>query len=121
VNCQIPCLRDSIIPILSTLLVSYFSDLFTRQKLTLAGVDNEGQRRDSLHAIINGLPDPNYATLRALVLVSFLILFFLILLLSVLTYAASQPGPGALDQQPHERRQHCNLLWVSSGYCFIED
>lgn len=25
-------------------------------------------RRDSLHAIINSLPDPNYATLRALVL-----------------------------------------------------
>lgn len=25
-------------------------------------------RRDSLHAIINGLPDPNYATLRALTL-----------------------------------------------------
>ena len=25
-------------------------------------------RRDSLHAIINALPDPNYATLRALVL-----------------------------------------------------
>jgi len=25
-------------------------------------------RRDSLHAIINGLPDPNYATLRALIL-----------------------------------------------------
>lgn len=46
--------------------------LFTRQMLTRAGVDNEGQRRDSLHAIINGLPDPNYATLRALVLVSFL-------------------------------------------------
>lgn len=27
-------------------------------------------RRDSLHATINGLPDPNYATLRALTLVS---------------------------------------------------
>ncbi len=25
-------------------------------------------RRDSVHAIINALPDPNYATLRALVL-----------------------------------------------------
>lgn len=25
-------------------------------------------RRDSLHAIINSLPDPNYATLRALML-----------------------------------------------------
>ncbi|RAL68361.1 hypothetical protein DID88_007092 [Monilinia fructigena] len=30
--------------------------------------DDEIVRRDSLHAIINGLPDPNYATLRALTL-----------------------------------------------------
>jgi hypothetical protein len=36
----------------------------------LKGIENDTQRRDSLHAIINGLPDPNYATLRALVLVS---------------------------------------------------
>ena len=28
--------------------------------------DDDIVRRDSLHAIINGLPDPNYATLRAL-------------------------------------------------------
>ncbi|KAI9795479.1 MAG: hypothetical protein M1833_007009 [Piccolia ochrophora] len=31
-------------------------------------VDDDIVRRDSLHAIINGLPDPNYATLRALIL-----------------------------------------------------
>lgn len=36
------------------------------------GIENDIQRRDSLHAIINGLPDPNYATLRALVLVSWI-------------------------------------------------
>ncbi|CAJ2504354.1 Uu.00g117480.m01.CDS01 [Anthostomella pinea] len=30
--------------------------------------DDDIVRRDSLHAIINGLPDPNYATLRALAL-----------------------------------------------------
>lgn len=30
--------------------------------------DDEVVRRDSLHAIINSLPDPNYATLRALTL-----------------------------------------------------
>jgi hypothetical protein len=30
--------------------------------------DDEVVRRDSLHAIINNLPDPNYATLRALTL-----------------------------------------------------
>ncbi|BCS22929.1 putative Rho GTPase activator (Rgd1) [Aspergillus puulaauensis] len=33
-----------------------------------ARVDDDIQRRDSLHAIINGLPDAHYATLRALVL-----------------------------------------------------
>ncbi len=31
-------------------------------------MDDDAARRDSLHAIINALPDPNYATLRALVL-----------------------------------------------------
>lgn len=33
-------------------------------------IENEDEilRRDSLHAIINSLPDPNYATLRAVVL-----------------------------------------------------
>jgi hypothetical protein len=30
--------------------------------------DDDVVRRDSLHAIINALPDPNYATLRALTL-----------------------------------------------------
>jgi hypothetical protein len=41
------------------------------EKLTfLLGIDDEIVRRDSLHAVINSLPDPNYATLRALVLVS---------------------------------------------------
>lgn len=31
-----------------------------------ARIDDETLRRDSLHAVINSLPDPNYATLRAL-------------------------------------------------------
>ncbi|KAE8835684.1 hypothetical protein HRS9122_07954 [Pyrenophora teres f. teres] len=33
-----------------------------------ARIDDETMRRDSMHALINALPDPNYATLRALVL-----------------------------------------------------
>jgi hypothetical protein len=33
-----------------------------------AKIDDPTLRRDSLHAVINALPDPNYATLRALVL-----------------------------------------------------
>ncbi|KKA31214.1 hypothetical protein TD95_000823 [Thielaviopsis punctulata] len=33
-----------------------------------AQIEDDTLRRDTLHAIINGLPDPNYATLRALTL-----------------------------------------------------
>jgi Rho GTPase-activating protein RGD1 len=33
-----------------------------------AKIDDDVGRRDSLHAIINSLPDPNYATLRVLTL-----------------------------------------------------
>lgn len=37
--------------------------------MTNIGIDDDITRRDSLHATINSLPDPNYATLRALTLV----------------------------------------------------
>ncbi|KAG5975092.1 hypothetical protein E4U58_002086 [Claviceps cyperi] len=33
-----------------------------------AKIEDDNMRRDSLHAIINSLPDPNYATLRAIML-----------------------------------------------------
>jgi Rho GTPase-activating protein RGD1 len=36
--------------------------------LTAAKIDDDIVRRDSLHAIVNDLPDPNYATLRQLAL-----------------------------------------------------
>ena len=36
--------------------------------LTSLELDDDIVRRDSLHAIINALPDPNYATIRALIL-----------------------------------------------------
>ncbi|RMZ90628.1 hypothetical protein DV736_g2142, partial [Chaetothyriales sp. CBS 134916] len=36
------------------------------QFIRAAQIDNDDIRRDSLHAIINSLPDPNYATLRVL-------------------------------------------------------
>lgn len=35
----------------------------------ISGIDDDVTRRDSMHATINSLPDPNYATLRALTLV----------------------------------------------------
>lgn len=36
--------------------------------IEVAKIEDDTVRRDSIHAIINALPDPNYATLRALVL-----------------------------------------------------
>ncbi|KAL7787971.1 hypothetical protein V8C37DRAFT_389215 [Trichoderma ceciliae] len=58
------------------LLKQFFRDLpdplFTTEHhgsfINAAKHDDEVVRRDSLHAIINSLPDPNYATLRALML-----------------------------------------------------
>jgi hypothetical protein len=36
--------------------------------INAARIEDDVVRRDSLHAVINSLPDPNYATLRALTL-----------------------------------------------------
>jgi hypothetical protein len=60
----------------ATLLKQFFRDLpdplFTSRAydafINAARVDDPGARRDALHQQINDLPDPNYATLRALVL-----------------------------------------------------
>ncbi|KAH7381671.1 Rho GTPase-like protein activator [Pyrenochaeta sp. MPI-SDFR-AT-0127] len=58
------------------LLKQFFRELpdslLTREFYTkfidAARIDDDTMRRDSMHALINALPDPNYATLRALVL-----------------------------------------------------
>ncbi|KIH89241.1 RhoGAP group protein [Sporothrix brasiliensis 5110] len=58
------------------LLKQFFRDLpdplLTRQQydrlIEAAQHEDDTVRRDSLHAVINDLPDPNYATLRALIL-----------------------------------------------------
>jgi hypothetical protein len=60
----------------ATLLKQFFRDLpeplFTSRAydafINAARVEDDGARRDALHQQINDLPDPNYATLRALVL-----------------------------------------------------
>lgn len=60
----------------ATLLKQFFRDLpdplFTRaaysQFIEAAKLEDEQSRRDALHQLINDLPDPNYATMRALVL-----------------------------------------------------
>jgi len=62
----------------ATLLKQFFRELpdplLTRAKyahfLEAAAIPDDTMRRDRLHAAINDLPDPNYATLRALILVS---------------------------------------------------
>lgn len=36
----------------------------------MTGIDDDITRRDQMHATINSLPDPNYATLRALTFVN---------------------------------------------------
>ncbi|KAK0936113.1 Rho GTPase-activating protein [Friedmanniomyces endolithicus] len=60
----------------ATLLKQFFKQLpdplFTHEAyqgfIDASKSDEESQRRDGLHALINELPDPNYATMRALVL-----------------------------------------------------
>ena len=60
----------------ATLLKQFFRDLpdplFTTAAydafIEAARIDDDSARRDALHQQINDLPDPNYATLRALVL-----------------------------------------------------
>lgn len=52
--------RDLPDPLLTTEHYAAFIDA--------ARIDDDVIRRDSLHAIVNGLPDANYATLRAVVL-----------------------------------------------------
>lgn len=41
---------------------------FYSKYIDAARIDDDTMRRDSMHALINALPDPNYATLRALAL-----------------------------------------------------
>jgi hypothetical protein len=64
---QILYLRLNIILHLSKLLVR-FSSGYIFINTDFAEIDDDIVRRDSLHAIINSLPDPNYATLRAITL-----------------------------------------------------
>jgi hypothetical protein len=60
----------------ATLLKQFFRDLpdplFTKVGyqgfIEAAKIDDDNQRRDAMHQNINDLPDPNYATLRAIVL-----------------------------------------------------
>jgi hypothetical protein len=44
------------------------TDEFYSKFVDAARIDDDTMRRDSMHALINALPDPNYATLRALML-----------------------------------------------------
>ncbi|KAL3454030.1 hypothetical protein BJX65DRAFT_301826 [Aspergillus insuetus] len=63
---------NSVAGLLKQFLRDLPDPLFTSQAysgfIDAARIDDDIQRRDSLHAIINGLPDAHYATLRALIL-----------------------------------------------------
>jgi hypothetical protein len=41
---------------------------YYNQFIDAARIDDDTMRRDTMHALINSLPDPNYATLRAVTL-----------------------------------------------------
>lgn len=70
----------------------------------LIGIDDDIMRRDSLHATINSLPDPNYATLRALTLVRMIIhIYNYILLAFEITRAIASPSrPRTFGKYSHE-------------------
>lgn len=51
--------------------------VFLSLTLETAGIDDDIQRRDSLHALINNLPDAHYATMRALILVRYMFIIHL--------------------------------------------
>ncbi|KAL3466787.1 hypothetical protein BJX64DRAFT_249912 [Aspergillus heterothallicus] len=63
---------NSVAGLLKQFLRDLPDPLFTSQAysgfIDAARIDDDIQRRDSLHAIVNGLPDAHYATLRALIL-----------------------------------------------------
>ena len=78
------------------------------------GIDDDITRRDSLHATINSLPDPNYATLRALTLV----IFFYIQVISIdstKSPAAPTSGSRTLRGQSDECWESSDLLRVIRG------
>ena len=54
--------------------VQQCSPSYNAPRLIHVGIDDDIMRRDSMHATINALPDPHYATLRALTLVRKLLL-----------------------------------------------
>jgi Rho GTPase-activating protein RGD1 len=76
VNFQNPASFHHDIASVTTLLKHFLRDLpdplltadAYSQFIQAAKIDNDAVRRDSLHAVINNLPDPNYATLRVLTL-----------------------------------------------------
>ena len=74
------------------------------------GIDDDITRRDSMHATINSLPDPNYATLRALTLVNLFIMYMFYR--QVLINTAPQSRAGPLGCKSNERREFGHNLWV---------
>ena len=81
--------------------------------MSLLGIEDDIQRRDSMHALINNLPDAHYATLRAMILVSPFVLNNFLLCLTHPT--ALEQDSRTLHAKPYECWKPRNLLWVSTG------
>lgn len=65
---------NSVAGLLKTFFRELPDPLFTNQHyndfIEAAKVEDDNGRRDAIHAVINDLPDANYATLRCVILVS---------------------------------------------------
>lgn len=77
-------------------------------------IDGDITRRDSLHALINRLPDPNYATLRILILVGLFNRGDTYQCLN--SFVAFASGPRAIKHEPDELRESRYLLWVPLSF-----
>lgn len=77
------------------------------------GIDDDAQRRDSLHALINSLPDAHYATLRAIILVSLLTRFPSIYLNHKLT---TTQHLNKIQEHYTQNRMNAGNLAICFGY-----
>ena len=77
--------------------------------LIWVGIDDDIMRRDSMHATINALPDPNYATLRTLTLVGLLLR---LLGGRLLTLLAPKSRSRAFGGEQNEFGEFSDYIWV---------
>lgn len=79
------------------------------------GIDDDARRRDVLHAIINSLPDANYATLRALTLVS-TPMPYIASVLGMLTWWQREQHLNRVQEHSITNRMNAGNLAICFGY-----